>query len=466
MSINYGPFDAGNGGAVSETMWSKMARMWKPDGVIFAYLNECEVYGDSSGRQVKVKSGGFWIKGHFAYDTAETTLALTINVSGNPRIDVIVAEIDWVNNTMEFAVIQGTPAATPSAPALTQTDGVIWQIKLAQVAIINGYTTVASTDVTDYRSYTQCGILNALSVNTVSTSSGDKMANFSGEGGITFKRSAMGKGEYMASSNLFKMPSKYNGGNLLCKLLIEPALNVIDSCDAAWTAGGNVTQAQETGIMKEGTACQKLTVAAGATANQIIAYKNFASKDLSGAKYLYAWFRSDTALNAGDWQIKLDDTNAIASPVVSLDIPAIVANTWTFLELTLPDMSGLGAALSVGLYQVVDKGAMIAYIDEVGVTGQVIFGASSYMLPAGNGVTPVNINDASTVFGTPQYAPLTTLRYHRPIEVSIATKITPAGTPEAGNYGIFRFERKNDATDKHGADAYLIAATILYPESY
>lgn len=466
MTITYGPFDAGAGASVSEDFWSRMARMWKPDGVVFNYLNECEVYGDSSGRQVKVKSGGFYIKGHYAYDTAETTLALTTNVSGNPRIDVITAEIDWVNNTMEFAVVEGTPGATPVAPSLTQTDGTKWQIKLAEVAIANGYTTVAAGDVTDYRQYTQCGRLNLTGFTPPTTGGGDDAVTFSGEGLVTYKNSSMSKGDLLSSVNLFKMPPKYNGGNILAKVLVEPALNVIDSCDAAWTAGSNVTDANEGTIKKEGLYSRKLTVSASATAGQIIAYKNFSSKDLSGALYVYCWFRTDTALADGDWQLMLDDTNGIASPVKTYNIPACLANTWYFLEWAAGDMSGMGAALSVGLYQVVDKGAMIAYIDEIGVTGQVIMGVSSYMMPSGPGVTPININDSAIVYGTPQYSALTTLRYHRPVEIKIPTKITPAGTLNGESYASFSVVRKNDATDKHGAEIKLISAIVLYPESF
>ena len=41
------------------------------NGVIDSYLNSLQVYADSSGMQVKVKSGGAWVKGEYYENDAE-----------------------------------------------------------------------------------------------------------------------------------------------------------------------------------------------------------------------------------------------------------------------------------------------------------------------------------------------------------------------------------------------------------
>ena len=150
-------------------------------------------------------------------------------------------------------------------PALTQTDGTKWQIPLAQVSIANGYTTVAAGDVMDTRKFCQRGQINFSNFQQPSLTPGEFQEITSGEGGITYGKNALSKGDLLCSTNLFKMPDKYQlGGTLKAKLLIEANLWMIDSCDVAWTAGANVTQGQETALMKEGAACQKFTVAAAA----------------------------------------------------------------------------------------------------------------------------------------------------------------------------------------------------------
>ncbi len=457
MAPVFFPFDSGPGASVMTAQWSKMARLWKPDGVIFGLLNECQVYADSSGRQVKVKTGGFWLKGGYAYTTSESILALATNPSGNARIDVIAAEIDWVNNTMGLVVITGTPSATPIAPEPTLVDGTKWQLKLAQVAVANGYTTVAAADVSDFRTYCQRGQINILGFQPPSANAGEYGIDFAGAGGVNWKQWALGKGEFEETSNLYKLPDRYSGGGFRAKLLLHPIPYTLDSCDTAWTANANVTQAQETSLIKEGAAAQKFTVAAAFTTG-IAAYRNFSVVDLHLYKKFYCWIKSDIATNAGDVQVALDDSAGCATPVKLFDMPALAAGVMTFVEVDCGDMSATGAIQSAGVKITVDKGAQVVTLDHVCFTGQVIFGMDAVVIPSGG-----NINDA--VFGSPQYSALTTMRYMRPLEVEITIPVVAGGTPAPGNFAKFRFPRKNDATDGHVADVAIMAATIYYPES-
>lgn len=146
----YQPFDAGAGANVTEDNWRKMARFWAGTGAIRGEDNDFLAYGDSSGKQVKVKTGKCFVRGHYGENTSEKTLAIADNASGNPRIDRVVLRADFTNNRIELAILQGTPAGSPTAPAVTQNSS-IWETSLAQVAVANGFSTITAANVTDER---------------------------------------------------------------------------------------------------------------------------------------------------------------------------------------------------------------------------------------------------------------------------------------------------------------------------
>lgn len=161
---DYAPFDAGVGALRTEDWWRDYARNWHTDGVLKGEQNGLEVYADSSGLQVKVKTGRCMIRSHWGKMTTETTLAIDANSSGNPRIDRVVARVDASNNVVELDILKGTAGVSPSAPTLATGASDIWEISLAQIAVANSATTIASTDVTDERSYVMPGGTTKLSV--------------------------------------------------------------------------------------------------------------------------------------------------------------------------------------------------------------------------------------------------------------------------------------------------------------
>lgn len=150
MVETYYPFDAGAGSDSMEAEWTLMARNWIPTGVIPGELNELECYGDSTGMQVKLKSGRAWLYGHFYESDAEQTLAITAANGANPRLDRVILELDLTNNVIDAKVIDGTAAATPSPPSLTQT-AAIWQISLAMVRVETAIGTIAKDKVLNER---------------------------------------------------------------------------------------------------------------------------------------------------------------------------------------------------------------------------------------------------------------------------------------------------------------------------
>lgn len=142
---------------------------------------------------------------------------------------------------------------------------------------------------------------------------------------------------------------------------------LIDHCDTdpvAWVddTGGQVTVSRETTIKQENTASVKLAFAAGAGTG-LVAHHVISSINLTAVDSIGCWIRSSVALSAGDFKLLLDDTAACTSPLESIDIPAISADTWTWVNVAIATPANLTAVVAVGLNQVVDKGAFDLYLD-------------------------------------------------------------------------------------------------------
>ncbi|WP_141434379.1 hypothetical protein [Bacillus sp. 03113] len=148
MSQSYYPLETSP--ILTELQWSKIAKHWHGTGVLFGVMNNLEVYADSTGMQVKSKSGAAWIEGHYYESDTLEILPIGAADSVNPRIDRVVVRLDWTANTILLAVLQGTPAVSPSAPSLTQ-NSARWEIPLVQVRVDASVSTIAANKVTDER---------------------------------------------------------------------------------------------------------------------------------------------------------------------------------------------------------------------------------------------------------------------------------------------------------------------------
>lgn len=96
--------------------------------------------------------------------TAEETVTITANASGNPRIDAIVAYVDLSvqdstlsdnPGALKFAAIPGTTAASPVIPTDATTQASVgasnpW-VLLAEVAVANGFSSITNANITGYR---------------------------------------------------------------------------------------------------------------------------------------------------------------------------------------------------------------------------------------------------------------------------------------------------------------------------
>lgn len=147
------PFD---NSVSTETDWSRIMRYIPAStgGGVAGYPGDTsvKVTADSSGMSVKVAPGFAIVRGHAYLNDATITLTIN-NASTNPRIDRVVLSLDPSSNSITAAVVSGTPAVSPVAPSLTQTDAAVYQLLLAEVYVGGSVSTISNSNVTDLRSF-------------------------------------------------------------------------------------------------------------------------------------------------------------------------------------------------------------------------------------------------------------------------------------------------------------------------
>jgi hypothetical protein len=138
----------------TETEYSELFKRLQNDGVAGdPTTNLLRVTGDSSGMNVKLAAGFAIVRGHIYHNTAELTLTIS-PAAAQPRIDLVVLELDPTGNAITAKVIDGTASATPTPPTLTQTNDAIYQLAIASVAVGANVTTISAGNVTDTRPFT------------------------------------------------------------------------------------------------------------------------------------------------------------------------------------------------------------------------------------------------------------------------------------------------------------------------
>lgn len=130
------------------------------DGVVAgAVTGDFAVTYDGAGLDVDIAAGKALLDGIAVTNPSSRELNLAAADGTHPRIDRIVLELTRTAGDSEgkvmLKVLAGTPAASPTAPALTDSSSTL-QIGLAQVRVNALATTVAS--VTDERQYALAGI--------------------------------------------------------------------------------------------------------------------------------------------------------------------------------------------------------------------------------------------------------------------------------------------------------------------
>jgi len=107
-----------------------------------------------------------------------------------------------------------------------------------------------------------------------------------------------------------------------------------------------------------------MVIADGASAGDFVT-DSITSKNISGYDTIEMWVKSTVATSAGNLKLLLDDTASCASPLETLSIPALSADTWTFVRMSLANPETDTAIISVGLEYDADIGAVTVWIDDI-----------------------------------------------------------------------------------------------------
>ncbi len=140
--------------SVADQEYEVMSSGFAADGVMVPWSSSTPVFGDSSGRQVKVRANFYALVGghYYSSGTSDLIKSISANASGSTRIDLVVLGLNRSTLAVTSYVKNGTPGA--GVPPALQRDARglttgIWEIPLAQVTVVNGAATIAAGDVTN-----------------------------------------------------------------------------------------------------------------------------------------------------------------------------------------------------------------------------------------------------------------------------------------------------------------------------
>ena len=148
----------------------------------------------------------------------------------------------------------------------------------------------------------------------------------------------------------------------------------IHACAATFdeTEDAEFTQALDTKDKKQGTQSLKITLSVNAEQDDVIA-DSITSVNLSGYDTVEMWVKSTVATSAGNLKLHLDSatiTEATADASLTdeaLSIPALSADTWTFVRMSLDNPESDTAIVSIALEQDADLGACTVWLDDISV---------------------------------------------------------------------------------------------------
>jgi len=159
MTIEAYPFD--NASVTTEVQWQRMVRLFSLDGVDGDPLGTVLKVTQGTGLNVNVAGGHALLRGMFYRQVGAITVSIPANGSASARIDRIVLRCSLSANTIVPFVIEGTPATTPVAPAMTYTES-IFDLPLAQVRVEAGGSI---SSITDRRRFIGRHVVPCLSTN-------------------------------------------------------------------------------------------------------------------------------------------------------------------------------------------------------------------------------------------------------------------------------------------------------------
>ena len=132
------------------------------DGVFVTPSTSLQVTA-SSGMTVSVAAGYGMIKAKYINNDSPAYLTLDSADSTNPRLDRAVLGLNYANRAISLYIKKGTAAATPIAPTLTRTAGVLWELSLATIEVSAGATAITQANITDDRGNSElCGYVTGM----------------------------------------------------------------------------------------------------------------------------------------------------------------------------------------------------------------------------------------------------------------------------------------------------------------
>ena len=162
------------------------------------------------------------------------------------------------------------------------------------------------------------------------------------------------------------VPAATDGkGTVMMALGVQESL-VLDDCEDAWDEDvpANFTVSLDAADKMIGTSSVKVDITAAGVAGVILCEVIAPGTNLPKYTHVEFWIKSSVATTAGDLQILLDDTAKCVSPLETLNVPALVANTWTHVRVALLTPQLDIAIISLGLKYTVDIGACTIHLDD------------------------------------------------------------------------------------------------------
>lgn len=131
------------------------------------FNNELQVIANND-MTITIKAGDANINGYRYTNTGDLTKTIDMADGILKRIDNVVIRLDLTNRLISAQIIKGTFSDTPTAPSLVRSS-TIYDIKLAEIYIDNGITSITQSSITDTRfNKNMCG--NVVStVETIDT---------------------------------------------------------------------------------------------------------------------------------------------------------------------------------------------------------------------------------------------------------------------------------------------------------
>ena len=123
--------------ALASTMLKIAAACSYSNGVAPGYLDE--LAPSSTGvNNARIATGGAMVDGKYYNSTANEDFVIANAAAGETRIDRIAVKATWATFTCELTLIAGVSAPAPTAPALTYTAGVEYDVPVCQVLVTDG----------------------------------------------------------------------------------------------------------------------------------------------------------------------------------------------------------------------------------------------------------------------------------------------------------------------------------------